>query len=69
MAGTYKADDGATFSITSTQQDDGTAIFGYDRYSTWIADGKDRDSHTGTLNPQQCPSQIVCKDKVLIVKY
>jgi hypothetical protein len=68
LAGTYKTPDGATFTFTSRQDSDGTAIFGYDG-DTWIADGTPRDSHTGAPNPQSCPSIITCANQVLNRSY
>lgn len=68
LAGTYQTADGATFSMASAQQADGTVVIGYGN-DVWIADGKFRDSHTGTLNPQSCPSQIICQNKLLIRSY
>ena len=68
LAGTFKTPDGATFTMTSQQERDGTVVFSYDR-DTWVADGQPRDSHTGTLNPQECPSIITCQNKTLTRSY
>ncbi|MGZ3749023.1 MAG: hypothetical protein ACXWRE_16130 [Pseudobdellovibrionaceae bacterium] len=68
LAGTYKTEDGATFSMTSKESSDGIASFGYDR-DTWVADGQERDSHNGSLNPQECPSRIKCNNKILVRTY
>lgn len=68
LAGTYKTPDGATFKMTSNLEQDGAVVFGYDG-DTWVADGQPRDSHTGALNPQSCPSIITCQNKILTRSY